>query len=70
MPSSALLAWRAYRTLFVALAVAFVVACIDETMQARTLTRGGSVYDVLLDTSAALLALMCVPAVRARLSGT
>jgi VanZ family protein len=61
-----LLAWRAHRTLFVALAVAFVVACVDETMQARTLTRGGSVYDVWLDTSAALLALMFVPAVRAR----
>lgn len=65
-----LLAWRAHRTLFVALLVAFVVASIDETLQAQTLTRGGSVFDVLLDTSAALLALMLVPAVRARLSET
>lgn len=63
-----LLAWRAHRTLFVALLVAFVVASIDETLQARTLTRGGSVFDVLLDTSAALLALLLLPAVRARLS--
>jgi VanZ family protein len=63
-----LLAWRARRTLPAALLVAFVVAGIDEILQARTLTRGGSAYDVLLDTSAALLALTFVPAVRARLS--
>ncbi|HEX6096355.1 MAG TPA: VanZ family protein [Thermoanaerobaculia bacterium] len=63
-----LLAWRARRSPGVALFFAFAVACVDEGMQARTLTRGGSAYDVVLDTCAALLALICVPAVRARLS--
>ena len=63
-----LLAWRARRSPGVALLIPFVVASIDETMQARTLTRGGSVYDVVLDTCAALLALTVVPAVRARFS--
>jgi VanZ family protein len=63
-----LLAWRARRSIPVALGIALLVASIDETMQAQTLTRGGSPYDVVLDTCAALLALTCVPAVRARLS--
>jgi VanZ family protein len=63
-----LLAWRARRSFRVALAVALAVAIADETLQSMTLTREGSIYDVLLDTCGALLALTCVPAVRARLS--
>lgn len=63
-----LLAWRARRSIPIALGIAFLVASIDETMQSRTLTRGGSPFDVVLDTCAALLALTCVPAVRARLA--
>jgi VanZ family protein len=63
-----LLAWRAHRTLLVALLVPVVVAIADESMQSMTLTRAGSPYDVLLDACGALLALICVPAVRARLS--
>jgi len=63
-----LLAWRAHRTLFMALFVVIAVAITDEGLQAMTLTREGSPYDVLLDASGALLALTCVPAVRARLS--
>jgi VanZ family protein len=64
----ALLAWRAHRTLFMALFVAIAVAITDETLQALTETRGGSPYDVLLDACGALLALLMLPAVRARLS--
>lgn len=64
----ALLAWRAQRTLFVALLIAFVVAVIDESMQAMTATRGGTPFDVVLDTCAALLALLFVPKVRDALS--
>ncbi len=63
-----LLAWRAHRTLLVALLVAIAVAIADETMQSMTLTREGSMYDVLLDACGALLALLCVPAVRAQLA--
>ena len=63
-----LLAWRAHRTLLVPLLIAFGVAAADETMQSLTITREGSPFDVLLDTCGALLALICVPAVRARLS--
>lgn len=63
-----LLAWRAHRTLFMALFVAVAVAIADETMQSLTLTREGSVYDVLLDACGALLALLCVPTVRERLA--
>ncbi len=63
-----LLAWRAHRTLRVALLVVIAVASIDETMQSMTLTREGTPFDVLLDTCGALLALTFVPAVRARLS--
>jgi len=63
-----LLAWRAHRTLFVALLVVIAVAVTDESMQAMTMTRGGSPFDVALDTCAALLALMFVPGVRAAIS--
>ena len=65
-----LLAWRAHRTLFVALLVVVAIAVADESMQAMTLTRGGSPYDVALDTCAALLVLMLVPGVRARLASS
>ena len=64
----ALLAWRARRNFFFALIAAAAVAITDETMQSMTLTREGSPYDVVLDSCAALLALICVPAARARLS--
>ena len=64
----ALLGWRAQRSLAVALFIAVAVAITDETLQSTTLTRAGSPYDVVLDTCGALLALICVPAVRARLS--
>jgi len=63
-----LLAWRARRSFGVALGVALAVSIVDETLQSMTLTREGSPFDVLLDTCGALLALTCVPAVRARLS--
>ena len=55
-----LLAWRAHRTLLVAMLIVVAIAVTDESMQAMTLTRGGSAYDVMLDTCAALLALMLV----------
>ena len=64
----ALLAWRAHRTVLVPLAIVVLVASIDETLQAQTLTRTGSPFDVVLDTAAALLALIALPAVRERLS--
>jgi VanZ family protein len=64
----ALLSWRAHKTVFMALFIAIAVAVTDEGMQAMTLTREGSPYDVLLDACGALLALTFVPAVRARLS--
>ena len=64
----ALLGWRARRSVFLALFIAVAVAITDETLQSTTLTRGGSAWDVVLDTCGAALALICVPAVRARLS--
>lgn len=64
----ALLAWRARRSFALALLIAVGVAIVDESMQSMTLTREGSPYDVLLDACGALLALLCVPAVRARLA--
>ena len=63
-----LLAWRARRSIVVAMCIAIAVATIDETMQSMTLAREGSPYDVLLDTCGALLALLFVPDVRRRLS--
>jgi len=50
------------------LLIVLIVAIVDETLQSRTLTRTGSAFDVLLDVCAAALALIAVPAVRARLS--
>lgn len=66
----ALLAWRAHRTLFIALFVVVAVAVTDETLQALTVSRGGSPFDVLLDTCGALLALLCLPAARRQISGS
>jgi VanZ family protein len=60
----ALLSWRARRTLATPLLIVFAVSCTDEILQARTLTRTGSPADVILDTCAGLLALLCLPAVR------
>ena len=56
----ALLAWRAQRSLGIALAIAFAVSVADETMQAMTVTREGSPWDVLLDTCGGALALAVV----------
>lgn len=64
----ALLVWRARRSFGTALLIAVAVAIADESMQSMTLTREGSPYDVLLDACGALLALICVPAARARFS--
>lgn len=52
-----LLGWRAERKVALAMAVALAVAITDETMQSMTITRQGSIYDVLLDTCGAALAL-------------
>lgn len=56
----ALLAWRAHRRLAVAIAIVIGVAITDETMQAVTITREGSPFDVLLDTCGGALALAVV----------
>jgi hypothetical protein len=50
-----------------ALLAAFVLAVIDESLQAFSATRGGSVLDVLLDTTAAALALLWAERREARL---
>jgi hypothetical protein len=52
----AVLAYRASRKLGIAVTVAFVVACIDETKQSFTHWRTGSPWDVLLDSCGAFLA--------------
>jgi VanZ family protein len=56
----ALLAWRAHRSLAVAMLVTVAVAIADETMQAMTITREGSVWDVVLDVCGGLLAVVLV----------
>jgi VanZ family protein len=63
-----LFAWRAHRTLLVAMLIVVAIAVTDESMQSMTLTRGGSAFDVVLDSCAALLALMFLPGVRAAIS--
>lgn len=63
----ALLTWRAHRRFAVALLLSLAVAITDEAMQAMTISREGSVYDILLDLSGALLALLILPAVRQRI---
>jgi VanZ family protein len=50
-----ILTWRADRRMVVALSVATLVAILDETKQAMTLTRTGSPWDVLLDIAGAWL---------------
>ncbi|HEY0156550.1 MAG TPA: VanZ family protein [Thermoanaerobaculia bacterium] len=62
------LAFRANRRLAVAFVVVLLVAAIDETNQGMTRLRTGSVWDVLLDLAGAALAIIAVPAARARLS--
>ena len=62
-----LLAWRARRTLVTPLLICLGVAIADETLQAMTVTRTGSVFDVVWDMSGAILALMVLPKARARL---
>ena len=64
--TGALLTWRAHRTYFVAILVALSVSIADETLQAMTITREGSPFDVLLDGCGAALALLAVAWVRGR----
>jgi hypothetical protein len=52
------LAWRADRRFVVALAVAVLVASIDETKQTFTATRTGTPWDVLLDACGATLGIL------------
>ena len=63
-----LLAWRARRSVTGAMTIVAAVAIADETMQAATITRQGSPFDVFLDICGAFLALACIPAVRAQLA--
>ena len=63
----ALLTWRARRTLVTPLLIAWIVACADETLQAMTATRTGTVVDVVWDMTGAILALTLWPPARARL---
>lgn len=63
----ALLAWRARQTLATPLVIAAAVAIADESLQAMTVTRTGSPWDVAVDLCGALLALALWPASRARM---
>ena len=54
----ALLAWRARKTIVTPLLIALAVACADETLQAMTVTRTGSVVDIAWDMTGAILAVM------------
>jgi VanZ family protein len=49
----AYLGWRAHRTMAVPFVIALVVACTDEWLQSRTVGRSGTVWDAMLDISAA-----------------
>lgn len=62
-----LLSWRARRTVFTPLLICLAVAGADETLQAMTVTRTGSVADVALDMCGAVGALICVPGARRRM---
>lgn len=62
-----LLAWRARRTLATPLLIAFAVACTDETLQALTISRTGTLVDLVWDMTGAILALTLWPGSRARL---
>lgn len=64
----ALLAWRASRRLGIAVLVAFVVAVLDETRQSLSPSRTGSLWDVILDTSGAFLAVVAWERIRAKRS--
>jgi VanZ family protein len=68
--AGALLAWRAHRTYFVAMLVPLAVSIADETLQAMTLTREGSPFDVLLDGCGAALALLVMAWLRERSSAS
>ena len=50
------LAWRADRRAAVAIGIAVLVAIADESIQASTLTRTGSPWDVALDAAGAAIA--------------
>jgi VanZ family protein len=63
----ALLAWRARRSFGIATLIVVGVAMTDEAMQAATIMRGGSPFDVLLDSCGGLFGLLCVPTVRTQL---
>lgn len=60
------LAWRAHRTLAVPIVIALAVASTDEWLQSRTVGRSGTVWDVLLDVSAAVLMTLLLSARRGR----
>jgi VanZ family protein len=63
----ALLSWRARRTWVTPLLICLAVASADESLQAMTATRTGTVADVVLDMCGAVGALTCLPPARARL---
>ena len=52
----AALAWRADRRWLAALGITLLVACTDELLQSRTALRTGTPWDVLLDMTAAAIA--------------
>jgi len=52
----ALLSWRARRTVPTPLLICLAVAVADETLQAMTVTRSGSPFDVVLDMCGAAAA--------------
>jgi VanZ family protein len=54
----AALAWRADRRWSIAFGLPLGVACIDEWLQSTTLSRTGSMWDVLLDAVAAAIAVV------------
>ena len=53
-----LFAWRAEPRLKVAIAIALLVAVLDEGKQAMTMTRTGTVWDVVLDLFGAWLGVL------------
>jgi VanZ family protein len=63
----ALLSWRARKTWGIPLLICLAVAVADESMQAMTANRTGSIADVGLDMCGAVLALLCLPSARAKL---
>lgn len=62
----ALLAWRAHRSLAIPVAIVLVVASADEWLQSRTTSRTGTVWDVVLDVCAAMLAIIALQTYRQR----